>query len=52
MTEIEFFLSAVIYENSSEIVGNNGYEYDTIGFPFLRDLGKIIYSYELKRQLN
>jgi len=51
-TEIEFFLSAVIYANSSEIVGNNGYEYDTIGFPFLRDLGKIVYNYELKHQLN
>ena len=50
--EIEFFLSSVIYTNSSEVVGNNGYEYDTIGFPFLRDLGKAIYSYELKHHLN
>ena len=50
--EIECFLSSVIYTNSSEVVGNNGYEYDTIGFPFLRDLGKVIYSYELKHQLN
>ena len=45
--KIEFFLSAVIYANSSELVGNNGYDYDTIGFPFLRDLGKSIYEYEL-----
>ena len=46
---IDFFLSTVIYTNSSEVVGNNGYEYDTIGLPFLKDLGRIIYRYELDR---
>ena len=44
---IDFFLSAVLYTNSSEIVGDNIYEYETIGLPFLRDLGKIVYNYEL-----
>ena len=48
---IDFFLSAVLYTNSSEIVGDNIYEYETIGFPFLRDLGKIVYNYELDQQL-
>ena len=45
---IDFFLSAVIYTNSSGILGKGGYEYDTIGLPFLRDLGKCIYNYELE----
>ena len=49
--EIDFFLSTVIYTNSSEVVGNNRYEYDTIGLPFLKDLGRIIYNYELEHQL-
>ena len=44
---IEFFLSAVIYANSSEVVGNGGYQYETVGFPFLQDLGKTIYKFEL-----
>jgi hypothetical protein len=48
--KVEFFLSAVIYTNSSELVGNNGYDYDTIGFPFLRDLGRTIYRYELEQK--
>ena len=28
-------------------LGDNIYEYETIGLPFLRDLGKIVYNYEL-----
>jgi len=49
---VVFFLSAVIYTNSSEIIGNNGYEYDSVGFPFLRDLGKCIYNYEISNGKN
>ena len=26
------------------------YEYDEVGFPFLAELGRVIYEYELKRQ--
>ena len=48
--EIEFFLSAVIYVNESEVVGNGGYQYETIGFPFLQELGKSIYEFELKNR--
>ena len=47
---VEFFLSAVIYANSSEVVGNGGYQYETIGFPFLKELGKSIYEFELKNR--
>jgi hypothetical protein len=48
--EVEFFLSAVIYANSSEVVGNGGYQYETIGFPFLQELGKTIYDFEVKNR--
>jgi beta-lactamase class A len=47
--KVEFMLSAVIHCNSDGIFNDNKYEYDEIGFPFLRDLGKTIYEYELKR---
>ena len=50
--KIEFMLSAVIYVNEDEILNDNIYEYKTIGFPFLNDLGNVIYNYELKRKKN
>lgn len=48
--KIEFMLSAVIYCNSDEVFNDDKYDYDTIGFPFMAHLGKVIYDYELKRQ--
>jgi len=47
---VEFFLSAVIYTNTAEVVGNGGYQYETIGFPFLQELGKTIYNFEIKNR--
>ncbi|MCC2547161.1 class A beta-lactamase-related serine hydrolase [Hymenobacter sp. BT175] len=46
---VEFMLSAVIYTNSDGVLNDDHYDYDTIGFPFLRDLGRAVYDYELKR---
>lgn len=46
---IEFFLSAVIYCNSDGVFNDDKYDYNTIGYPFLKNLGKVIYEYELKR---
>ncbi|SMB97709.1 conserved hypothetical protein [Hymenobacter roseosalivarius DSM 11622] len=46
---VEFLLSAVIYTNADGILNDDRYEYDTIGFPFLRDLGRAVYQYELGR---
>ena len=46
---VEFLLSAVIYVNDDQIFNDDKYEYDEIGFPFLSNLGKVIYEYELKR---
>lgn len=47
---IEFILSAVINTNTDGIYNDGKYEYHKIGFPFMRNLGKLIYKYELKRK--
>ena len=47
---IEFFLSAVIYGNENEILNDNTYEYNTLTIPFLADLGRVVYNYELQRK--
>jgi beta-lactamase class A len=46
---IEFMLSATIYCNSDRILNDDKYDYESVGFPFLKDLGKLIYDYECKR---
>ena len=47
---VEFFLSAVINVNENQIYNDGEYEYDEIGLPFLGELGRQIYEYELKRE--
>jgi len=46
---IEFFLSAVIYVNSDQVLKDGRYEYDSVGMPFLAELGRTVYAYELSR---
>jgi hypothetical protein len=46
---IEFFLSANIYCNSDGIFNDDHYDYETVGYPFLKNLGQVIYQYELRR---
>ena len=46
---IEFFLSAAITCNADGILNDDKYDYDTIGFPFLKNIGQAVYKYELKR---
>ena len=48
--KIEFFVSAIIYCNSDGILNNDKYDYDSIGRPFMKNLGRVIYDYELKRK--
>lgn len=48
--KIEFFLSATIYCNTDGILNDDKYDYDTIGFPFMKHLGHVIYEYELNRK--
>ena len=48
--KIEFMLSATIHCNSDGIFNDDRYDYDSIGYPFLRDLGQLIYEHEIKRK--
>ncbi len=48
--QVEFFLSALIYCNSDGILNDDKYDYKTIGFPFMKNLGMVIYNHELKRE--
>jgi beta-lactamase class A len=47
---VEFMLSAVIHCNSDGIFNDDKYDYDTVGLPFMKNLGRVIYDYELKRK--
>lgn len=47
--KIEFMLSAVINVNTDGIYNDGVYDYDSLGFPFFKNLGNLIYAYELKR---
>lgn len=47
--KIEFFVSALMYCNSDGILNDDKYDYDSVGKPFMKNLGKLIYDYELNR---
>jgi hypothetical protein len=47
---IEFLLSAVIHCNPDGIYNDDKYEYDKVGFPFMKHLGETIYEYEKARK--
>jgi len=44
---IRFFLSAVIHTNANGIYNDGIYEYDVTGMPFLGELGRAVYLFEL-----
>ncbi|GAL84734.1 hypothetical protein MYP_1962 [Sporocytophaga myxococcoides] len=46
--DVEFFVSAVLYTNSKDILSEEGYEYKENGYPFLKELGKLIYYHEIR----
>ncbi|MEN9684541.1 MAG: hypothetical protein RLZZ28_327 [Bacteroidota bacterium] len=46
---IEYMLTATIYVNSDGVLNDDKYDYETIGWPFLYQLGQTIYQYELNR---
>lgn len=48
--KVEFLLTAVIQSNNDEIYNDDKYEYETICYPFLKNLGQEIYKKELKRK--
>lgn len=45
----EFMLSAVLYVNQDGVINDGAYEYDSIGEPFLAQLGQLFYQYEARR---
>ena len=46
---VELLLSAVIYCNSDGIFNDDKYDYPTLGYPFLKELGRVFYEYDFKR---
>ncbi|MBL0133847.1 MAG: serine hydrolase [Chitinophagaceae bacterium] len=49
-TKTEFLLSASMYCNSDGVLNDSKYDYDSVGFPFMKNLGRVIYEYEKKRK--
>lgn len=49
---VEFMLSAIIYCNSDGVLNDDKYDYESVGFPFMKNLGKVIYDMEVKRKKN
>jgi len=47
---VEFIISGVIYVNKDGILNDDKYEYEETGYPFFREVGQVIYQYELKRE--
>ncbi|MEO5683320.1 MAG: hypothetical protein ABIQ88_11805 [Chitinophagaceae bacterium] len=46
---IEFMISACIYTNRDGVLNDDKYDYESIGYPFFKETGNIIYNYELTR---
>jgi hypothetical protein len=47
--KMEFMLTGTIYTNSDGVLNDDKYDYDEIGYPFFKEVGQIIYRYELGR---
>jgi len=47
---VDFMLTATILVNKDEIFNDDNYEYDKVGIPFLAQLGREIYDFELDRK--
>lgn len=48
--KVEFFLTAVVQSNEDGIYNDGKYEYTTVCYPFMKNIGKLIYDYELQRK--
>ncbi|SER20528.1 Beta-lactamase enzyme family protein [Pedobacter rhizosphaerae] len=46
---VEYLLTAVVQSNEDGIYNDNKYEYETVCFPFMKNLGQVIYQLELQR---
>ncbi len=47
---VEFMVTATILVNKNGIFNDDMYEYDEVGIPFLAELGRQLYDYEIKRK--
>jgi len=45
--DVEFLLTATILVNKNAVFNDNKYEYDAVGYPFMAELGRALYDYEL-----
>jgi len=45
----EFLITVVIQSNQNGIYNDDKYEYTTVCLPFLKNIGQVIYNYELSR---
>ncbi len=48
---VEFMVSAVVLGNEDGIFNDDKYEYDTVCFPFLKNLGQVIYNKYQQRKM-
>jgi hypothetical protein len=48
--KVEFMLSATLLCNKDGIFNDDKYDYETVGFPFMKNIGQLIYDYELQRK--
>lgn len=46
----EFMVSGNIYVNRDGVLNDNKYEYEEEGYPFFKEVGDILYNYELQRK--
>lgn len=47
---VEFMLSGNIYTNKDGVLNDDKYDYNETGYPFFKEVGEIIYQYELNRK--
>lgn len=47
--KVEFFLTAVVQSNEDGIYNDGKYEYETVCYPFMKNLGQEVYKYEVSR---
>lgn len=50
LNHIEYMLSAVISCNQDGIYNDDQYDYDNIGYPFMKNLGQAIHQFETNRK--
>ena len=48
--KIEFMLSCSIYCNGDGVLNDDKYDYENLGYPFMKNLGRAIYDFEASRK--